>query len=257
MSESKCQLLSTDGTPIPLTGINIIATLVGLCGHVTIKQIFTNESDSPIESSFTFSLFGTTICNFTADFSGHHLESTIKPRDRAFAHYDDAVSSGSTAFLAEQTQEIEGSVTVSIGNLPPHEACTISIEYTQSLCSESGMTRFSIPFTSSLPTTCETSIQVSSTPSNSKIIGISSNSHPSGTSAVSGDGKSATYEMKSTKGFEGIPFTLEIQEETPFEPSLVIETDPEKQDVAFMITFTPSIPRSVSATIPEFIFVID
>lgn len=258
MSESKCQLVAADGSAVPLVGFKLSASIVGLCCRVFVNQIFENSSSSPLEASFTFSLSGTTVCGFTADYAGHHLEASVKSRDRAFSHFDDAVSAGATAFLAEQSQETEGAVTVSIGNLPPRESCTITVEYIQALASDGGLTRFSVPFTASTPR-CAATVEVTAIPSGSKIIRVASSSHPQGTSEVSADGKSSVYRLKSTadEGFGGIPFALEIQEESPFDPALVIEDDPETNDVAVMLTFTPSIPGQAVATVPEFIFVVD
>ena len=53
-------------TPVPLTGVSVVADVVGLCARVTIMQRYENREKQPIEAVYVFPLDeGAAVCGST------------------------------------------------------------------------------------------------------------------------------------------------------------------------------------------------
>lgn len=105
--EAKAELRSAaDGSAVPLVSARLTARLTGLCAALTLEETFVNAADAaaPVEAVFEFALGGAVVCGFAAAVARRRtLEGVVRERSQAFARYDDAVSAGQTAAIAEQS----------------------------------------------------------------------------------------------------------------------------------------------------------
>ena len=85
------------------------------------------------------------MCGFAAVVDGVRYEGAVKPRDEAFAAYDDAMAAGHGAFLLDE--ERPDVFTASIGNLAPGAEAQIELTYVTELACEDDSIRFTLPTT--------------------------------------------------------------------------------------------------------------
>jgi Ca-activated chloride channel homolog len=131
---------------IPLTGVSVTARVTATANRVTVRQSYRNTEPKPLEAVYVFPLEeGAAVCGFSVTIDGRRLEGKVKPREEAFADYDDAMSEGHGAFLLDQ--ERPNVFTASVGNLMPGQEVDIEISYVAELVPEGEGLRLTIPTT--------------------------------------------------------------------------------------------------------------
>ena len=138
--------LCTADAPVPLAHVAIRAEIRGAQATVTCVQQYRNQEQQPIEAVYVFPLDeGAAVCGFAAVVGDVRYEAEVKPRDSAFAAYDDAMAEGHGAFLLDE--ERSDVFTASIGNLAPGADAQIELTYVTELMFEGDAVRFMLPTT--------------------------------------------------------------------------------------------------------------
>ena len=142
----KAGLLTHQGAPIPLSGVEIRADVASFCARVTIAQRYVNHETTPIEAVYVFPLDeGAAVCGFEAVIDGTLVVGEIKERDEAFEMYDEAMMRGDGALLLDE--ERPDVFIASVGNLPPGKELLLKIVYVTELHADDAGLRFTVPTT--------------------------------------------------------------------------------------------------------------
>eukprot|EP01105_Mastigella_eilhardi_P026814 TRINITY_DN7916_c0_g1_i1.p1 TRINITY_DN7916_c0_g1~~TRINITY_DN7916_c0_g1_i1.p1 ORF type:complete len:1257 (-),score=266.49 TRINITY_DN7916_c0_g1_i1:1194-4448(-) len=131
---------------VPLQSVEASFEIVGFAAKIELTQQFTNKNAFPIEATYKFpvdDLAG--VCGFVAEIDGKRIVAKCMPKEKAQQVYDDAVASGSGAYLLEQKKE--DLFEMSVGNLPQGKTVVIRITYITLLECEEGVKRFFLPMT--------------------------------------------------------------------------------------------------------------
>ena len=108
-------------------------------------QEYYNSSSAMLEAKYVFPLDDTaSVYGFEAFIMGKPVIGVCKEKEQARREYKEAISKGHGAYLMEKQAE-EEVFTVSVGNLPPGEACIIKVLYVAELAFENGAVLFSLP----------------------------------------------------------------------------------------------------------------
>lgn len=138
--------LCTTQAQIPLEHVDVRADVCGAHARVTFTQRYRNQESMPVEAVYVFPLDeGAAVCGFAAIVDGVRYEGVVKPREEAFATYDDAMGAGHGAFLLDE--ERPDVFTASIGNLAPGAEAQIELTYVAELSCEDDSIRFALPTT--------------------------------------------------------------------------------------------------------------
>jgi Ca-activated chloride channel family protein len=138
--------LCADRAAVPLEHVEVRAEIHGAHARVTCSQRYRNRDHRPIEAVYVFPLDeSAAVCGFAAVVNGVRFEGCVRPRDEAFAKYDDAMSEGHGAFLLDE--ERPDVFTASIGNLEPGAEVQIELTYVTELSCEGESLRFMLPTT--------------------------------------------------------------------------------------------------------------
>ncbi len=138
--------LCTEHAPIPLEHVDVRAEILGAHARVTFTQRYRNHESRPVEAVYVFPLDeGAAVCGFAAVVDGVRYEGAVKPREEAFATYDDAMAAGHGAFLLDE--ERPDVFTASVGNLAPGAEAQIELTYVTELPYEGESIRFTLPTT--------------------------------------------------------------------------------------------------------------
>jgi len=145
MSDALCGMFAGDH-PIPLTGVEMQAQIIGRGARVKVIQNFLNVEDKAIEAIYKFPLpEGAAICGFRALIDDRIVIGEIEDRETAFALYDKALTKGDGAYLLDE--ERPNIFTLSVGNLPPGKKAAIELEYATLIETNGRETRFFLPTT--------------------------------------------------------------------------------------------------------------
>ena len=106
---------------MPLTGVSVQVRIVDLVAQVEIEQRYVNRENLPIEAVYKFPLdegcnikpiilqsskrtssSGAGVCRFTAEVDGRVIEGVVKETKQARADYQEAITTGHSAFLVEE-----------------------------------------------------------------------------------------------------------------------------------------------------------
>ncbi|XP_045044002.2 protein mono-ADP-ribosyltransferase PARP4 isoform X2 [Desmodus rotundus] len=102
-SSIKAGLQDTCGNSVPLEDLHIKGKIVDFVAQVTVFQMYTNQSNVPIEAKYTFPLDDkAAVCGFEAFINGKHVVGEIKEKDAAHQDYREAISQGHGAYLMDQ-----------------------------------------------------------------------------------------------------------------------------------------------------------
>ena len=139
-------LVTRQGQPVPLSGIEIRADVSSLGARVTIAQRYVNRESAPIEAVYVFPLDErSAVCGFEALIDGTLVVGEIRTRDEAFEAYDEAMARGDGAFLLDE--ERPDVFVASVGNLPPGKEVLLKIVYVTELGVTDEGLRFTVPTT--------------------------------------------------------------------------------------------------------------
>jgi Ca-activated chloride channel family protein len=136
--------LRTERGNLPLTEIDVQATVTGLASRIQVTQAFHNPFPAPLEATYIFPLparAAVTAMRMEAD--GRTVEGVLKEREQARAAYDQAISEGKRASIAEEDRP--GVFTMRVGNVLPGERVTVHLELAGPLPYEDGAATFRFP----------------------------------------------------------------------------------------------------------------
>ena len=115
--------LCTSRSHIPLEHVDVRAEITAAHARVTCTQRYRNQELRPVEAVYVFPLDeGAAVCGFAAVVAGVRYEGVVKPREAAFAAYDDAIASGHGAFLLDE----ESQVRLEVYNLLGRQVATLA-----------------------------------------------------------------------------------------------------------------------------------
>nr|WP_052478801.1 VIT domain-containing protein [Kibdelosporangium sp. MJ126-NF4]CEL20646.1 hypothetical protein [Kibdelosporangium sp. MJ126-NF4]CTQ89558.1 hypothetical protein [Kibdelosporangium sp. MJ126-NF4] len=136
--------LSTDRGNLPLDVIDVQAAITGLAASVEVTQGFRNPHDIPLEATYIFPLpprAAVTALRMEAD--GRVVEGLLKERGEARESYDQAISEGKRASIAEE--ERPGVFTMRVGNIMPGERVSVHLTLATALSYEDDEATFRFP----------------------------------------------------------------------------------------------------------------
>jgi Ca-activated chloride channel homolog len=136
--------LGDGSTTLPLTAVEIEAEIRGTVATTTVRQTYRNTHAVGIEASYIFPLPDRAgVTAFTADMAGRRVEGELRERGEARQAYDEAITAGQRAAIAEE--ERSGVFTTRVGNLRPGEDAVITLTLTGPLAVDDGVAEFRFP----------------------------------------------------------------------------------------------------------------
>jgi Ca-activated chloride channel homolog len=136
--------LRTANGNLPLDSIDVRAALTGLASSIELTQGFHNPHSTPLEATYIFPLpprAAVTALRMEAD--GRTVDGVLKERAQARADYDQAVTEGKRASIAEE--ERPGVFTMRVGNIMPGERVSVRVTLAGALSYEDGAATFRFP----------------------------------------------------------------------------------------------------------------
>jgi Ca-activated chloride channel homolog len=141
--------LDKDGAmndPCPLEHTAVTAEATGPVARVTVRQIFRNPTDGPIEAIYTFPLAaGGAVDAMTLRIGDRVVKGAIKTKEEARAIYDTARRQGKLTGLLDQ--ERPNVFVQQVANIPPNAKVEVEIQYVETLRYEAGRYEFAFPMT--------------------------------------------------------------------------------------------------------------
>eukprot|EP00727_Mastigamoeba_balamuthi_P001039 m51a1_g10932 hypothetical protein (841) ;mRNA; f:140423-143884 len=264
---------------VPLTGLAFDVRVLDFCVEVTVRQRFHNRESSPLEASFEFILEdGATVTRFAAHVGDKVIEATLKEKEQARDTYDNALASGSGAYMLERSDEHKDAFKVSVGALPAGQEVLVELSYVTEaealpgdgvgapakgvrLVLPGGALTLGVALPGShhaalfpSPYTIRSSFEMSSI-----IKGVSSPSH-----TVSFSWSDAAFGTASCKALvthsadapasDGRDFVLEVVLQEPNKSRAMVAKDAQGNAVA-MLTFCPNLQGAVARS--ELVFLLD
>ena len=140
-------LQKENGSRIPLESINIHVDVQGFTAHVVASMKYSNKEENPIEAIYIFPLDEqAAVCGFQATIDGRTIVAEVQEKEEARDTYDDAISSGQSAFLLEESDESSDIFQISVGNLPPKKEALVELRFVTELSVEAeGRVVFVLP----------------------------------------------------------------------------------------------------------------
>ena len=136
--------LGDGSTTLPLTAVEIEAEIRGTVATTTVRQTYRNTHAVGIEATYIFPLPDRAgVTAFTADLAGRRVEGELRERGEARREYDEAITAGHRAAIAEE--ERSGVFTTRVGNLQPGEDAVITLTLTGPLAVDDGVAEFRFP----------------------------------------------------------------------------------------------------------------
>ncbi|GAA3118197.1 VIT domain-containing protein [Streptosporangium carneum] len=136
--------LVTERGNLPLESVDVTADLSGLVAGVKVVQIFRNPHDVALEATYVFPLPDrAAVTSFRMEADGRVIEGVLKERGQARADYDQAISEGRRAAIAEEDRP--DVFTIRVGNIVPGERVTVRLVLNQPLPYEDGAATFRFP----------------------------------------------------------------------------------------------------------------
>jgi Ca-activated chloride channel family protein len=130
--------------PCPLEHTAVNASVEGPVARVTVRQLFHNPTNGPIEALYTFPLAASgAVDTMTIKIGDRVVKASIKRREEARAIYDAARRQGQLAGLLDQ--ERPNVFVQSVANIPAGAKVEVEIQYVESLKFEAGQYEFVFP----------------------------------------------------------------------------------------------------------------
>lgn len=138
------QLHARSGEPVLVQGIRMAGRLQGALFEATVEQRFHNPTDQHLEVVYTFPLpYGAVLLDVGVKLGEKVLTGSVVARQQAEAQYEEALTEGNAAIMLERNAD--GTHTLNLGNLAPHEPCLVTLRYAQTLSFEQRGLRLLIP----------------------------------------------------------------------------------------------------------------
>jgi len=146
MNSNLTGLLTTGGSAIPLTGVDVCGNITGRGSRIKVIQHYHNTESNAVEAVYKFPLpEGSSIFGFRVLTDGKTIVGSVEERDKAFEIYDEALSEGHGGYLLDE--ERPNIFTLSVGNLNPGSHVTIELDYVSLLDTSGSEVRFFLPTT--------------------------------------------------------------------------------------------------------------
>ena len=277
-----------NGSRVPLESIKIQVDVQGFTAHVLATMKYTNTDENPIEVIYIFPLDEqAAVCGFQATMDGRTIVAEVQEKQEARDTYDDAISSGQSAFLLEESDESSDIFQISVGNLPPKKEAIIELRFVTELAVEKeGRVVFVLPTVlnprysphdsaASLSTQITRTATVDSPYSFefemkvkaiSAISEISSSSNALLVEVDDNDRSQAKVKLAETHKFNK-DVEVHILTREPFKPKAIVENgaklEGREDEQGFMaspvvmLNFFPEFKSSESSEKGEFVFVVD
>lgn len=136
--------LRTDKGNLPLHALDVHVTTTGLASYTVLTQGFHNPYGEPLEATYVFPLpdrAALTSLRMTA--ADREIDGVLREREEARQQYDQAISEGKRASIAEE--ERPGVFTMRVGNILPGEEVSIRLTLAGRLAYEDGQATFRFP----------------------------------------------------------------------------------------------------------------
>ncbi|XP_058965540.2 von Willebrand factor A domain-containing protein 5A-like [Pocillopora verrucosa] len=277
-----------NGSRVPLESIKIKVDVQGFTAHVLATMKYSNKESNPIEAIFIFPLDEqAAVCGFQATIDGRTIVAEVQEKQEAQDTYDDAISSGHSAFLLEESDESSDIFQISVGNLPPAKEAVVELRFVTELAVEAkGRVVFVLPTVlnprytpqDSAPSLSAQVPRVAAVSSpyafefEMKVKAISSISEISSTSNTlkveinESDATQANITLAEAHKFDK-DVEIHILTREPFKPQAIVErgvkTEGTEDEEGFMaspvvmLNFFPEFKTSESSEKGEFVFVVD
>lgn len=119
-------LMSSQGM-LPLRSLDVTGSIRALNYSLSVCQIFHNVHQSNLEATYIFPLPArAAVTKFVMTTEQRRVEGQLKERGQARQEYQEAISAGHQAALAEQ--ERPDIFTMTVGNVPPNQQVQVEIE---------------------------------------------------------------------------------------------------------------------------------
>ncbi len=136
--------LTTERGNLPLEAVDIDAHITGLLHTSRVRQTFTNPHDEPLEATYIFPLPDrAAVTAFRMEVGDRVVEGLLQERAEARHNYDQAISEGRRAAIAEE--ERPNIFTVRVGNLLPGDRATVELMLAGPLALDSGEATWRFP----------------------------------------------------------------------------------------------------------------
>jgi Ca-activated chloride channel family protein len=136
--------LRTERGLLPLAAMDVDARITGVMASIEIAQTFVNTTGTPIEATYVFPLPDRAAVNrFRMEVAGRVVEGVVQERGWAREQYEEAISQGHRASIAEE--ERAGVFTLRVGNLMPGESATVRLSLVGPLAVDDGEVTFQFP----------------------------------------------------------------------------------------------------------------
>src|SRR3954469_19974345 len=136
--------LRTERGNLPLELIEVRAAVVGLAVRTELAQGFRNPYDVPLEATYIFPLPDrAAVTRLRMETADRVVEGVVKEREAARADYEQAVTEGRRASIAEE--ERPGVFTLRVGNIMPGEQVVVRTTLSGRLPYEDGQATFRFP----------------------------------------------------------------------------------------------------------------
>ena len=130
---------------VPLKNVSVNAKLTGYTVDISSVLTYVNTGSDPLEVLFRFPVDESyAVVGLEAVLAGRRIKAALKEKEEARQEYDDAMASGLTAALGEETT---GDIfSISLGNLPPKSDAEIHLQLVAELpLDDEGRVVFSLP----------------------------------------------------------------------------------------------------------------
>ena len=129
---------------LPLTAMDVDATVAGVIASVEVAQTFVNTTGTAIEATYIFPLPDrAAVHRFRMEVAGRVIEGVVEERGAAREQYEEAIATGHRAAITEE--ERPGVFTLRVGNLMPGEAATVRLSLVGPLPVDDGEVTFRFP----------------------------------------------------------------------------------------------------------------
>jgi hypothetical protein len=119
---------------VPLKQLSVEATIRSFAANVTIKQVFRNDENVPIEAVYCFPIEEqSAVYSFVARIGDREIVAQLKEKKQAQREYNDALREHHGAYMLEQDEDSQDNFIVNVGALPPNKECHITISYVTEL----------------------------------------------------------------------------------------------------------------------------
>jgi Ca-activated chloride channel homolog len=136
--------LSTAKGNLPLEKLDVRLSTTGLAIHTELTQTFRNPYDEPLEATYIFPLPDrAAVTSLRMEAAERVVEGVLREREQARADYDQAISEGKRASIAEE--ERPGVFTMRVGNIVPGEQVSVRLTLAGRLGYEDGTVTVRFP----------------------------------------------------------------------------------------------------------------